>query len=116
MPFLELDQIEAREIFPGIRIRAPHGENLMLSIVDFEPGAHVPLHSHPHEQGGVLLEGRMELQIGSESRILEPGEHYIIPPNIPHRAVAVGGAARALDVFSPIREDYAALWTDGENE
>ncbi len=116
MPFLDLARIEAREIFPGIRIRAPHGENLMLSIVDFEPGAQVPLHTHPHEQGGVLLQGRMELQIGSESRILEPGEYYIIPPDTPHRAAAVGGPARALDVFSPVREDYAALWTNGETE
>jgi len=27
---------------------------------------------------------------------------------VPHRAVAVGGPALVLDVFSPIREDYAA--------
>ena len=86
----------------------------MLSIVDFEPGGQVPLHSHPHEQGGVMLEGRMELQIGSESRVLEPGEYYIIPPGTPHQARAVGGPARALDIFSPIREDYAALWTEGD--
>ena len=56
----------------------------------------------------------MELQIGSESRVLEPGEYYIIPPGTPHQARAVGGPARALDIFSPIREDYAALWTGGD--
>ena len=116
MNFLDMSEITAKEIFPGVKIRAPHGENLMLSIVDFDPDAQVPLHSHPHEQGGVLLEGRMELQIGSESRVLEPGEFYLIPPNIPHRATAVGGSARALDIFSPIREDYAAMWVNGKTE
>ena len=63
-----------------------------------------------------MLEGRMELQIGSESRVLEPGDYYIIPPDTPHQARAVGGPARALDIFSPIREDYAVLWTNGDAE
>jgi hypothetical protein len=32
---------------------------------------------------------------------------YIIPSNTPHRAASVDGPAVVLDVFSPIREDYA---------
>lgn len=108
MPFIDLSKIEAQEIFPGTRIRAPYGEKLMLSYVEIDEGAHVPLHSHPHEQGGVVLEGRMELVIGSETRVLEPGSMYLIPPNMPHKASAVAGPVKALDVFSPIREDY--IW------
>lgn len=107
MSFIDLDKIEYLDLLPGVRIRAPYGQNLMLSMVELEAGAVVPLHSHPHEQGGILLEGRMELTIGSETRLLEPGAIYIIPPGLPHKAVAVGGPARALDVFSPVREDYA---------
>ena len=108
MSFIDLQQIKPHEISQGVRIRAPYGENLMLSLVDFEEeGTVVPLHSHPHEQGGILLEGRMELTIGSETRILEPGSLYLIAPNTPHKAVAVGGPVRVLDVFSPVREDYA---------
>lgn len=107
MPFIDLSKIRPREIFPGTHIRAPYGENLMLSYVEIDAGAEVPWHSHPHEQGGIVLEGRMELSIGSESRVLEPGSLYLIPSNTPHRALAVDGAVRALDVFSPIREDYA---------
>jgi len=79
----------------------------MLSYVEFEEGAEVPLHSHPHEQGGILLKGKLELTIGGEVRVVEVGGMYIIPPNVPHRAVAVGGRAVVLDVFSPVREDYA---------
>lgn len=81
----------------------------MLSYLEMDDGAEVPLHSHPHEQGGVLLTGRMQLTIGDETRICEPGSLYLIPSNVPHRAVAVDGPATVLDVFSPIREDYAEL-------
>ena len=110
MPFIDLSTVTPQQIFPGVQIRAPYGENLMLSVVDFEAESEVMLHSHSHEQAGVMLEGRMELTIGDETRVLNPGEFYIILPNTPHRAVAVGGPARALDVFSPIREDYAKPW------
>jgi hypothetical protein len=34
---------------------------------------------------------------------------FLIPPDVPHRAVAVNGPARVLDVFSPVREDYAEM-------
>jgi len=112
MPFIDLSTVTPQQIFPGVQIRAPYGENLMLSVVDFEAESEVPLHSHPHEQAGVMLEGRMELTIGEETRVLNPGEFYIIPPNTPHGASAVGGPARALDVFSPIREDYAKALAD----
>ena len=34
---------------------------------------------------------------------------FIVPPDTPHRVVALGGPAVVLDVFSPVREDYAAM-------
>jgi quercetin dioxygenase-like cupin family protein len=108
MPFINIDSVSALEIFPGVRIRTPYGKNLMLSYVEIDEGAVVSMHRHPHEQGGIVLRGRLELTIGNETRVLEPGEMYMIPPDTPHRATAVGGPAVAMDVFSPVREDYAA--------
>ena len=92
-----------------MRIRAPYGQNLMLSLLEMDEGAVVPLHHHPHEQGGVVLEGKMALTIGEETHVVGPGEAYLVPPDVPHRAVAVGGPATALDVFTPVREDYVEL-------
>ena len=109
MSFIDWDQIPTNEVAPGVRIRAPYGENLMLSLLEMDEGAVVNRHHHPHEQGGILLEGRMELSIGDDTRMVEPGEAYLIPPNLPHRAVAIGGPAKVLDIFSPIREDYVDL-------
>jgi quercetin dioxygenase-like cupin family protein len=109
MPFIDIDAIESNEVAPGCRLKTPYGEHLMLSYLEMEEGAVIPLHHHPHEQGGMLLEGKLELTIGEEMRIVEAGSMFLIPPNVPHKAVAIGGPARVLDVFSPIREDYVEL-------
>ena len=105
--FIDWDSIAPQQLSPGVRIRTPHGRNIMLSLVEIDAGCVVAAHSHPHEQAGMVLQGRMKLTIGGESRILETGAAYIVPPDVPHRAEAVDGPVRALDVFSPVREDYA---------
>ena len=110
MPFIDIKTIQAIEVLSGVRIRAPYGKNLMLSYLEMEQGAIVPLHSHPHEQGGILLKGKMELTIGDEVRVVDPGAMFLIPPNVFHKAVAIEGPMVALDVFSPVREDYAELF------
>jgi unsaturated pyranuronate lyase len=110
MPFIDINTIQAIEPVPGCRMRTPYGEKLMLSYLEMDEGAVVPLHDHPHEQGGMLIKGQVELTIGDETRICEAGSLFIIPPNTPHKAVAVNGPAVVLDVFSPVREDYAELF------
>ena len=109
MPFIDIKSIPAHEVCPGCRLRTPYGQNLMLSYLEMDEGGVIPLHDHPHEQGGMLLEGKLELTIGDETRIVEAGSMFIIPPNVPHKAVAIEGPAVVLDVFSPIREDYAGM-------
>lgn len=109
MPFLNLADFKSIEPVPGCRMRTPFGKHLMLSYLEMDAGAEVPLHSHPHEQGGMLLRGTLQLTIGDETRVVEAGAMFLIPPNVPHRAVAISGPAVVLDVFSPVREDYAEL-------
>jgi quercetin dioxygenase-like cupin family protein len=107
MPFIDWQGIPVQELGPGVRIRTPHGERVMISLVEIDAGATVPRHSHPHEQAGMVLEGRMELTIGAETRTLAAGDAYIIPGGTEHAARSAGGPCRILDIFSPIREDYA---------
>lgn len=109
MPFIDINSIEAISPVPGCRLRTPYGQNLMLSYLEMDSGAEIPMHNHPHEQGGILLQGRLQLTIGEETRVCEAGSMFIIPPGVPHRAVAVDGPAVVMDVFSPVREDYAEL-------
>ena len=83
---------------------------MMLSYLELDEGCLVPEHSHPHEQAGMLLEGKLELGIGEETRICESGEMFIIPGGVTHSARPMGGPAVVLDVFSPVREDHAELF------
>ncbi|MCA9124781.1 MAG: cupin domain-containing protein [Planctomycetaceae bacterium] len=93
-------------IFPGVDIFTAAGEQMMLSFVEFAPHAVVEMHSHPHEQMGLLLEGELKFTIGDEESVVRPGQMWRIPGNVPHKAVAGDAPVKALDVFSPIREDY----------
>jgi quercetin dioxygenase-like cupin family protein len=110
MPFIDIKNYEPVEIAPGAKARTPYGENIMLSYLTLDEGADIPLHKHPHEQAGILLEGKLSLTIGEDTRLCEPGNLFIIPPNTPHAAKPVDGPAVVLDVFSPVREDYAELF------
>jgi quercetin dioxygenase-like cupin family protein len=79
---------------------------MMLSLVDLAPHAVVAEHSHPHEQVGMVLQGRMIFIIGGEEKTLGPGDMFRIPGNTPHRAMALDQPVRALDIFYPVREEY----------
>ena len=107
MPFIDLDIFPEFEIVPGVRTRTPHGENIMLSYARLDDSADVPTHHHPHEQAGIVVRGKLELTIAGETKVLQPGEMYIVPGNVPHSARAIGGPVEVLDIFSPVREDYA---------
>lgn len=93
-------------LFPGVDILTTAGERLMLSVVHFAPGSVVPMHSHPHEQMGIMLTGRLRFNVNGVVRVLGPGDKWRIPGGIPHTVSALDEPATALDVFHPIREDY----------
>ena len=78
----------------------------MLSVVDFNPHAVVEEHAHPHEQVGMVLEGRAIFVIGSEEKTLQPGDLYRIPGHVRHKVIALDRPVRALDIFYPVREEY----------
>src|SRR6266545_5401683 len=66
-------------IFPGVTIRTCAAERMMLSLAELEPHAVVEEHSHPHEQVGMVIEGRAIFHVGGEEKVLQPGDMYRIP-------------------------------------
>lgn len=106
MHFFDIDKREAKEIAPGVHIRTTWGERMLLSVVDLSPGAAVPNHSHAHEQVGAVLTGEMTLTIDGETRLLKPGDSYVIPGGLQHSATVGPDGAHVIDVFSPVREEY----------
>jgi len=93
-------------IFPGVNIQTCAADKMMLSVVDLEPRSVVAEHDHPHEQVGMVLQGRLVFTIGGETQTLGPGDVYRIPGGVRHKVVALDEPARALDIFNPIRTEY----------
>jgi len=100
------DDLGRHTIFPGVHIRTCAAEKMMLSVVDLRPHAVVEEHSHPHEQVGMVLEGKALFIIGTEQKVLQAGDLYRIPGHTPHKVIALADPVRALDIFQPIREEY----------
>ncbi len=99
--------VEPVEMLEGVSRRTlVTGDRVMLVQFRFQKGASLPSHSHPHEQAGYVVSGRMKMQIGGDTFQLEAGDSYYVPANAEHR-VDVLEATEAVDVFSPPREDYA---------
>lgn len=106
MAFFEIRGRNEKKLSDGITIRTVYGEKIMMSFVYFEPNSKVPEHSHPHEQMGTVMEGKFELVIDDESKIVRSGDAYLVPSNVKHSARSLDGYAIALDIFSPPREEY----------
>ena len=100
------DECGRHVIFGCVSLRTYAGDQLQLSLVDIPAEGVVDWHSHPNEQMGMMITGRALFHIGDEVRELGPGDFYLIPGNIRHKVVPVGGAGQALDIFYPIREEY----------
>jgi len=81
------------------------GSDVMVVQFRIGAGAEVPAHSHPHEQVGHVVSGRMQFRIGDEVRELGPGEGYAVPGGVVHGALGVTECI-AVDSFHPVREDY----------
>jgi quercetin dioxygenase-like cupin family protein len=82
-----------------------HGEKSLLTRFHLKKGSSLPHHSHPHEQTGFLVSGKMRLIIDSKEFLVEPGDTWCIKGDIPHQARVLEDSV-AIEVFSPVRQEY----------
>ena len=76
------------ELVDGVRMFPFWGEGVMMNLVDLDPNAVVPLHSHLHEQMGIVLTGQITMHIDGADHPLDPD------------------GCRVLDIVQPVRDDY----------
>ena len=101
------DELNPVDQFPGVvRRTLVSGDHLTLVEIRIASGAEVPEHVHPHEQAGHVASGRVHFRIGDLDRELGPGDSYLIPGDLPHHVRALD-AATLIEVFSPVREEFA---------
>lgn len=98
--------VEPVEMLPGVTRRTlAVTDRLMLVEFRMQPGAEVPLHSHPHDQVGYVVSGEAIMNIGGREVRCGPGDAYAIPGGVEH-AARFEVETVLIDVFHPPREDY----------
>jgi quercetin dioxygenase-like cupin family protein len=109
MSYYNFTETETKSPAEGVEIRVVPGDKMTLVFFYLAPGAVIPEHSHPHEQIGTILKGSLELSIGEDSRIVVPGQAWVIPSDVPHRGKNLEAPAEIIEVFSPPREDLVKM-------
>src|SRR5712691_4381122 len=108
--FVHFDDVKAFELAAGVTGRPLFGAGAMINLIELKPGSVVPLHSHPHEQLGIVLRGMQALVIDGQAHELGPLEGYVLPGGVEHSAYCGPEGALVVDIFQPVREDYLARW------
>lgn len=80
-------KISLRQVGADLR-----GRRIQLLHERYAPGADTgkAMLRHEAEEGGVILRGRIEITVGRDKRVLEPGDAYYFDSLRPHRFRNVG--------------------------
>jgi len=101
--------LEANPSLPaGMSRQSIVGDRAMLCMHEAFPNLQCTPHQHDAEQFSIVLKGRMRFVIGTEARVLGPGEVAHIPSGIPHSIESLEEYVLVLDVFVPLRPDIIA--------
>ena len=93
------------EAAPGVLLKTlVHGSTTLMAEFHLAAGHVLPAHTHPHEQTGYLVSGRIRLRIGAETRELTAGDAWCVPGGAEHAADLLEDSV-AVEVWSPVRED-----------
>ena len=84
--FTENKNVAARDLGGGVTRKVlSYSPKLMACELTFEKGSVGAKHSHPHEQIGYIISGKLVYQEeGQEDKILETGDTYYVAPNVVH--------------------------------
>jgi quercetin dioxygenase-like cupin family protein len=107
----ELKWTDIKEI-PGAKQAVLRGDPTkaeeVVSRVKLPPNSTVPAHTHPNEENVTVLEGLINLGIGSaidksKGRFLRTGDYFYLPPETPHFAWTGGeGVTIQVQAMGPI--------------
>ena len=105
--FTENSAVAAKDLGGGTARKVlTYSKDLMLCELTFRKGGIGAKHSHPHEQIGYIVSGKIVYQEeGKPDRVLSAGDSYQVPPNVVH-GIEVLEDTKLLDIFTPMREDF----------
>jgi len=82
---------------PGIKGWALQSSRQQFVFFEIDPIGEVSPHSHC-AQWGLMVEGKMRLTIGQETKIYSQGDHYFIPAGVIHSATFLT-KVYVIDIF-----------------
>lgn len=89
MPLIKLNELTVVERLPGWRGRFFHSDHMTFAHYDFDAGASIHEHRHREEEVYQVLEGQVEITIGDQSHLAEPGVAAIVPADTLHSVKAL---------------------------
>ncbi|MGD8292288.1 MAG: cupin domain-containing protein [Desulfobacterales bacterium] len=104
--FCKKDTGKTRQVLNGVDLTTlVHGDKTLMAQFNIAKGSVIPVHSHPHEQTGFLISGKLRFNVDGEIFDEEPGDSWCLPGGVEHSAEALEDSV-IIEVFSPVREDY----------
>ena len=98
MAFWNIDTLQLQTFRPGILSKAEIGENLIMVCMQIDQEKEDTGHQHPFDQCGIVLDGRIEMFVGQERRLLRPNECYFIPAGERHGWKTFEEQVKLLDI------------------
>jgi quercetin dioxygenase-like cupin family protein len=104
--FHSFNDVEPWAIFPGVGLKGLAGDQVFLGHVTYAPGTRVERHSHEHtEQAMLVLDGSVEMTIGSETRELRAGDTCIVNRRVEHELNSPNGVT-FIEALAPVPLDH----------
>lgn len=105
--YTENKNVAVKDLGGGVNRKIlSYSENLMTVELHFKKGGIGAKHSHPHEQIGYIVSGKLCYQEeGCEDKVLQTGDTYYVKPNAVHGIEALEDTV-LLDIFTPMRKDF----------
>jgi quercetin dioxygenase-like cupin family protein len=104
--FTKNNSRDFKPLIKGVEMRPlVYEQKTILCEFALEKGNILPAHSHPYEQTGYLLSGKLDFRIDNTWNLAEAGDSWCIPENVEHEVKILEDSV-VLELFSPIRPDY----------
>ena len=99
-------EVPTVNLAPGIDTNLVCGKDLTLSFATLAPHSMGKMHSHPHEQMAVILEGSVDFILSGKSYALKAGDVIHVAGNLEHTGITGDVTCKMVEVFTPARKDF----------
>jgi quercetin dioxygenase-like cupin family protein len=107
--FTKNNQKKLKPLIDGVSMKPlVYEKKSLLCELHMKGGYNLPAHSHPYEQTGYLISGKLKFRIEKEWYEVEPGDSWCVPENAKHEVIVMENSV-AIEVFIPVRKKYINL-------